>query len=63
MSEELLLTLKQEFDQGRYQINGKNIKIGRLDANNEDTLKLSSELGLRIDDDQQQPQIIFAYKD
>ena len=64
MSEDLLDALKQEFDQGKYQIENQKIKIGRMDAASEEVQKLASDLGLRIDQgkDMREPQVVFYYK-
>jgi hypothetical protein len=49
MSEDLLDSLHQDFKDGKYQIKGQQIKIGRMDANDPAIRELASQIGLRID--------------
>ena len=52
MSEDMLDALKNEFDQGKYMVEGFKIKIGRMDVSKEQVRQVAKEVGLRVDQGQ-----------
>ena len=64
MSEDLLEALKIDFDEDKYKIKGKGIKIARLDANNLSQRAIAKDIGLRLDepDKIREPHMVFYYQ-
>mmetsp|Transcript_7894 Transcript_7894/g.13238 ORF Transcript_7894/g.13238 Transcript_7894/m.13238 type:complete len:414 (+) Transcript_7894:157-1398(+) len=64
MSEDLLDALYQDFEQDKYLLHGKRIRIARLDASDPQAVDLAAEIGLKIDkvEAMLEPQLVFFYK-
>ena len=64
MGEDLLDALDQEFQAGKYQIDGKQIPIIRLDQSNAKIKELAKAVGLKLNSDIniREPHMVFFYK-